>query len=370
MILSVSSVFITLVITFLMIILFYLILFNKKLVYILRSDLLIILSFMIILRLLLPVEWPFTLTIPFPWIMNSLQAFLNYEIFSHFSVISLLLIIWLFGSAIQICKFIIQLKKIKTIFDLLEKTAIKNKVSDFIDIDPRFDYPVWIANGISFPMILGFKKIILIPKIRLEKKEFTHIIQHELEHLKHKDNIIKLFLNIVLIIYWWFPQIYWLCSKIQLVLEMRVDKKVTYYFSEQEVADYAETLLKVQKAISSKTETSFDGIGISSMFYINDGTSTLYYRITYLLNQTYKKSSNILLILIIISLPLISNCIVLEPYLEPPIETYSTTPASDLENGFIVKHPDGSYSIYINGTKITTMNPDNKLLSKYPIITE
>lgn len=106
------------------------------------------------------------------------------------------------------------------------------------------------------------------------------------------------------------------------------------------------------------------------MFYINDGTSTLYYRITYLLNQTYKKSSNILLILIIVSLPLISNCIVLEPCLEPPIETYSSSPASDLENGFIVKHPDGSYSIFINGTTKTTMDPDDELLSKYPVITE
>ena len=42
---SVSSVFITLVITLLMIFLFYLVLFNKKLIFLLRSDLLIVLSF-------------------------------------------------------------------------------------------------------------------------------------------------------------------------------------------------------------------------------------------------------------------------------------------------------------------------------------
>ena len=91
--LSVSSIFITLIISLVMIILFYLILFNKKLIFLLRSDLLMILSFMIILRLLFPIEWPFTITFAFPWIMNPLQSFLDYTIFEHFSILYLLLMV-------------------------------------------------------------------------------------------------------------------------------------------------------------------------------------------------------------------------------------------------------------------------------------
>ena len=90
MYISVSSVFITIVMTFLMITLFYVILSNKKLIFLLRSDLLIVLSFMIILRLLIPVEWPFTVTIPLPFFMNPLQSFLNYEILNGFSILNLL----------------------------------------------------------------------------------------------------------------------------------------------------------------------------------------------------------------------------------------------------------------------------------------
>lgn len=368
--LSVSSIFITLIISLVMIILFYLILFNKRLIFLFRSDLLIILSFMIILRLLFPVEWPFTITFAFPWIMNPLQSFLNYAIFKNFSILSLLLVIWFFGSIVQTFRFFIQLKKIEYIFNVLDRSSIKNKVSDFMEIDTRYDYPVWIAGSIPFPMILGFRKIILIPKIDLEKEQIQHVILHEIEHLKHKDNFIKLFLNILLIIYWWFPPVYWLCDKIQLVLEMRVDKKVTNDLSELGVTNYAETLLKVQKALLSKTETTFSQLGISSTFYINDGTSTLYYRIEYLFNQNYKKSTNILMILIILSLPLVSNTIVLEPYIIPSIDEYYSISANNLEDGFILQHADGSYSLYINGKMKIISRPDDDLLAKYPIISE
>ena len=368
--LSVSSIFITLVISLVMIILFYLILFNKRLIFLLRSDLLMILSFMIILRLLFPVEWPFTITFASPWIMNPLQSFLNYAIFKNFSILSLLLVIWFIGSIVQTFRFFIQLKKIEIIFNMLDRTSIKNKVSDFMEIDTRYDYPVWIADSIPFPMILGFRKIILIPKINLEKGQIRHVILHEIEHLKHHDNLIKLFLNILLIIYWWFPPVHWLCNKIQLVLEMRVDKKVTNGLSDLKVAEYADTLLKVQKALSSRKNMTFNQLGVSSTFYINDGSSTLYYRIMYLLNRNYKKSTNALLILIILLVPLISNCIVLEPYIAPSVDEYSSTSANDLENGFILKHSDGSYSLYINGSMETISEPDSDLLSQCPIITE
>lgn len=369
--LSVSSIFITLIISLVMIILFYLILFNKRLIFLFRSDLLIILSFMIILRLLFPVEWPFTITFAFPWIMNPLQSFLNCTIFKHFLILYLLLVIWFVGCVFQTYRLFVQLKKIENIFNVLDRTSIKNLVSDFMEIDSRYDYPVWTSDSIPFPMILGFRKIILIPKIDLEKEQIRHVIMHEIEHLKRKDNFIKLFLNILLIIYWWFPPVYWLCDKIQLVLEMRVDKTVTNNLSELDVANYAETLLKVQKALLSKTESTFNQLGISSTFYINDGTSTTYYRIEYLFNRSYKKSTNILLILLILCIPILSNTIILEPYYEESLITTGTFSSDDLfEDGYLIKNDDGTYSLYVDAKKIPISNPSNLIDSGIKIVEE
>ena len=70
--------------------------------------------------------------------------------------------IWLMGIIVQTFRFFVQFKKIESVFNVLDRTSIKKKVSDYLEIDARFDYPVWIADSIPFPMILGFKKIILI----------------------------------------------------------------------------------------------------------------------------------------------------------------------------------------------------------------
>lgn len=371
MIFSVSSVFITIIISLLMIVLFCLILSNKKLIFFLRSDLLIVLSFIIVLRLLIPIEWLFTVTIPFPWIMNPLQSFLNAEIIGNITVLSLILTLWIIGGSVQIIRLIIQLKKISKIYHVLELTSKKKTVSDYFEVDEKMNYPIWINQSIPFPMILGFRKVILFPDLDLEQSEIELIILHEMEHLKHHDNGIKFFLSILLIIYWWFPPVYWLCNRIQLVLEMRVDKSVTKEFSDLRVTEYMEILIKVQKALSSKANVTFRKLGVSSTFYINDGSGTLHYRINYLLNRHYKKSTNTLLIGVIILLPLLSNYIVLEPFYEAPLDKDKDEFILPSEAGddFIIQHKDGTYTIYFVGEVYHTEEID-PIFEYLPIIKE
>ncbi len=153
MILSVSSIFITLIMGTILIFLLYLLLFNEKLIYLLRADLLFSLSLIIILRLLIPFEWPFTITIPFSWIMNPLQLLLDFEIFRVFSIKNSLFFIWIIGSLIQFIRFLFQLKKISNIFDVLKKSSKKKRMSDYMNVENSYNYQIWIDNTISSPMI-------------------------------------------------------------------------------------------------------------------------------------------------------------------------------------------------------------------------
>lgn len=77
-----------------------------------------------------------------------------------------------------------------------------------------------------------------------------------------------------------------------------------------------------------------------------------------------------MLILLILLVPLISNSIVLEPYISPPVDEYFSMSANTLEDGFILQHADGTYSLYINGNMETIPEPDSDLLSQYPIVKE
>ena len=338
-------------------------------IFLLRSDLLIVLAFIIVLRLLIPFELPFTVTIPFTVIMNPLHTLLNAKIIKDFTVLMFVEMVWLIGCIIQTSKFIFQFKKISKVFTILEITSEKKTISDYTNINRQLNYPVWVDQSIPFPMILGLKRIILLPQLALEKSDLELIILHELEHLKHHDNVIKLFLNLLLIIYWWFPPVYWLCNRIQLVLEMRVDKCVTKEFSEQNILNYADTLVNVQKKISKTKCINPNTLGVSSTFYINDGSYTLYYRVMYLLNKTYKKSTNIFLVVIIFLIPLLSNSIVLEPFYEAPLEENDYFLPSELNNDYIIQHSDGTYTLHSGGDtfKLKEIDP---IFKDVPIIKE
>ena len=94
---SISSLFITLCVSLLFILFFSMILTHKKSYRLFRADLLFILAIVICLRMIFPVEFPFTKTIPLPVIMNPIMDFLNFELFSEIKVMYVLFFIWMTG---------------------------------------------------------------------------------------------------------------------------------------------------------------------------------------------------------------------------------------------------------------------------------
>ena len=109
------------------------------------------------------------------------------------------------------------------------------------------DIPVYRSDLVPSPMVIGFKKAIFLPETEFDHKELVNILEHELTHLRNKDIYIKNLINLLTIIYWWFPPIYVLQRQIDLFLEIRVDNKVTGNYSEKESLQYAQTLVSVQK---------------------------------------------------------------------------------------------------------------------------
>ena len=73
---TLSSLFITLMVECILILLFYFIITARIKSKIFRIDFLTILIILILLRLLVPIELPFTVTVPAPIIMNPVAVFL------------------------------------------------------------------------------------------------------------------------------------------------------------------------------------------------------------------------------------------------------------------------------------------------------
>ncbi|MGM9960951.1 MAG: M56 family metallopeptidase [Allobaculum sp.] len=345
MLLTLPSVLMTIVFGTIMITVLLYFLRPGKIMYSIRSDLLFALIFIIAIRLLFPVELPFTRTLRVPKLINPINEFLNTKLVGNFSVMYLLIVIWLIGCVVQTIRFLRQFRLISQVFTELEPAATKKHLSDFFEIDKVHDYPVWISDMVSSPMVLGFRNIILLPELDLSHEDMERVLKHEMEHVRHHDNWLKLALNVLMIIYWWYPPVYALCNKVQTVLEIRTDEHAASEFSKENELDFAETLVRVNRVLdtSKHSKTAL----VSSHFTLVDSDSQLKQRILYLTRNQYSKAMNIFVLCIITLLPVISYSFVLNPVYQPPREDGVFNPRNP-GDAFLVLHKDGTYTLYFD----------------------
>ena len=366
--LSMSSIFITLIMVTLMGLLLSAILHQKKRFIFFRADLLIVLGLIILIRLLFPLEFPFTFSIYIRELMNPIQALFNFEIINGLSVFTLFCGIWGMGSLISLFIYLQKIRTSKKILENIIPIAKKSTVSALVSKESLPDHPVWITSQISTPMVFGYKEVILLPDSEFNEEELEVILSHELQHVKTHDIYIKQFMNILMILYWWFLPIYWLNRNINLALEIRADTKATKGMSEEDILNYAYTLVSIEDRIHfSKTDRS---LAVSSHFLIRENASVLSYRINYLLHSSFKKKTNVIFLVLIILLPFLSNSIIFEADFGLPDAQFDYVTVEDLQNGYILHQKDGTYTLVMGETRAEIENPFTLDFQHLPIVEE
>lgn len=107
-------------------------------------------------------------------------------------------------------------------------------------------------------------------------------------------------------------------------------------------------------------------------FLIDENVNKLKYRIQYLLaGQLKKKTSPILLILVLV-LPLFTNAIVLESYYgTPPGEERGMISEEAITDGYIIEHKDGSYTFCYGDNQQAIINDPSSLIEQgIPVMKE
>ncbi|MEJ8738657.1 M56 family metallopeptidase, partial [Erysipelotrichaceae bacterium HCN-30851] len=338
---------------------------NTNKIKIFRTDFFTFLILITVLRLLLPIELFFTKSIYIGSIMNPIVEFFNYELTSNITILHISLFIWLFGSIVLSFRFIHELVISYKISNKMQKKSICYKVSDFLNNYDGKDYPIMISDVVKSPMVFGLKNIIFLPQIEFSEVDLYNIIHHEIRHIRNHDIFIKLFINLIAILYWWFPPVYMLSKNINLFLEIRVDEQVTRNMSTVSRLDYTQSLVAVQRKLNDQKNKNF---AYSS--FIDDSANILAYRIHYLIDGDFiKKTKSIFLVLLCV-LPFLSNLIILEPEYDDSNLVKDTMTFDDISKGYIIQHKDGSYSLTINGQKANIGDSIPKDFANLPIIKE
>lgn len=333
-----------------------------------RVDFLYILVGIIWVRLILPVEFFYTITIPLPLFMNKLSSFLDFHIINNISIGMFLIMVWITGAIFKIITYIRRIYYSKAVNAMIIDNYTSFNLSDILSLKENDkDHSVYIVDFIKSPMILGFSNMILLPDMDLSDDDIKNILLHEYQHIKNKDVLMKQIVHVLSILYWWFFPIYYFKKQFDLFLEMRVDYMVTKNMSESESIAYAQSLIDVQKQVINCKNTLHAYRNIST-FLINDDASILSYRVNYMLEADYTGKTSKMIKIMFILLPVVTSLIIFEPYHEPKeTTTFSIDVAEDI---YIIKHKDGSYSLVIDGEKGSINNVDEEALKGLPIVVE
>ncbi|WP_455790034.1 M56 family metallopeptidase [Amedibacillus sp. YH-ame10] len=279
--------------------------------------------------------------------MNPLFKLFNYKLIFDITFWQIILLIWISGSVVYSSIFIQQILSSFRIIRRLQKKSTPYRVCDFFDLCDN-DYQIFVSDLISSPMVFGFKKIIFLPNIEFSEVDLKNIIYHEIQHIKNYDSYIKLFLNVLVVIYWWFPPIYILKKNIALFIEIRVDDQVTKNMSAESRVDYTNSLIDVQKKIEPQ---AYRSLAFSS--FIDDSAYILSYRIHYLLDGAFIKKTKSIFLFSLFIVSIISYMFIFEPAYYNGKETEGTLTLEDINTKGIITHKrNGTYTLTFNGKNI------------------
>lgn len=325
-----------------------------------------------VLRFLFPFEIPCSTNILIPEKLSDIMILClkdtlidigNYEL----SGFHILLIIWAVGSCIAMLRFLLACRsfrrRIKTqgmdismeepYRSLLEEICIKHHKKN------RFH--IIKLSGITSPMITGIRKpYILIPEnFGMKEQDLYYILNHEAAHFFHHDLLLRLFSELLGILFWWNPFMVLLKRQISTMLELRIDLQITDSPDPQERLNYLDCLLNAAKAGTAP---------VSAIAFCSANEPLLTQRFSIIMNSPRKKTNRrkqLMISLLMVGLCLFSVFFIFEPSGSLPSEEeiFTVTP----EDSYLVENPNGTYDFYHDEIYQSTISRIDETLLDLPV---
>ena len=295
-----------------------------------------------LLRLFLPFDLYWAKVIDLNCILVPVSSFLNQKIVGIYSVKFCLCLIWVLGSIFSICHFAYVFLKDKQALDTLtciENISLNTAINEYnyqkivIKVSPIIDVPrVW---GV-------FVSHIYLPDLTLSSNEWKIVLDHEIQHVKNHDTLIKFLMLTIESIFWWNPAVYFLYKKLDHILELRCDLSLSQKYSSTERVKYLEVILKVLRQINCNVT----GKSILTTSLVNYSTYASTKQRFEIVSHAEKSSYKLQLCcyLVIFFIFFMSYLIIFQTSFPVPAANGGTAQTS-----FILHKSDDTYSLYIEG---------------------
>lgn len=327
----------------------------------------------ILIRLLLPLNFPFTITIPITHILPNLSRLYYMKIFNY-PLFYILFMIWVIVALSKIINIVYKDLKLYRLLKQLSQINNEKELNVNILSSSGKNLNILTTSATISPVIVGlFHPTLIIPDyvFSLSREEIDYIIMHETAHYKKLDLWLKHLIKLVSCIYWWNPFIHILQKKMELTLELSTDLSVIHDLDNLKKLDYANCLIKVSKICHSSdfNNNILCDLGIPLISIKTD----LEIRTNKIISATKKnkcKTKLLRYINITVALLMIVLCFLFVPEAyEAGDNTQEGSFSITKDNTYLIEKSNG-YDLYYNGKYIITIDELDETLKKLKIYKE
>lgn len=330
------------------------------------------------LRCFVPIDIPvFTRVIQHEGWLAKLDAGLRTPIiYGHITPLAIILGVWIIGTLIAsfttIWSYRTHMDKVRSYLPSENPAILSAAEAAARKLQLPVPTVCPISKGKS-PSIQGLRHpVILIPENVYSEEDYRYVFYHELMHWKEHDMWIKLLVCALNCIFWWNPCSYLLRINLNRTLELRCDQSVSRLLQYPEKLEYIEVLKKTFNSLPTKRKrfrlgsfTISEFAACPKKFCRNPKKHITVKRADLIMNTSYQKKYNrvipVVTLIIMTIVFVFSYSFIIQPYYDVPkdeIVTDKVTEEVSAENSYLVKNPDGTYTLYVDN--IAVANVDEK----------
>ena len=339
-------------------------------------------------RMILPFNFPFTITLYSYTILPIITAPLYAHVFgTSVQVDQIIFTVWGIVTLCLLIQFIVSLVRLRHILDrfrVSENDACYSPV--FRKVRSLYSHPFTVSAipaNIS-PAVTGlFRMHLIIPAadnlIPRDDSEDAFILHHEISHFQLRHTWLNLFFSLAAVSQWWNPFMYLLKKDLRCLIELEADEHTVENQAQNDRLRYAESIVQYAKKIA-RTDGKHRPADPNEkiLCFVTKKSSVMSVRIDYLLtgpvDQTATTGKKIFTVLLHTCMILLTAAAV---FLVPESSSYRDELARQSEqqqdsfiitedNSFFKKVDDG-YALYVDGYYYGTVTEIPDELSEIPV---
>ncbi len=335
-----------------------------------RFSPLLLVAILCLMRLFLPFELPFALEIEsthlLPWMLHLLR--INLITIGPINItleivillyVSIVAVVRLYRALSPAYKKRAQIKAYELVndsrsFSIFER--VKRESPSLFKCELRV-----VSNCLN-PFTFGFLfSTIILPEryLLLPDDDIYHVLSHEWQHHRNKDNLIKALIEVLCCIMWWNPLVPLLRPVMNALLEFKCDANATKKANITMKFKYFTSIKHAVALNVNEASTTPNDQSVAASFLDEDNDTDIIERCNVLFSSNDKNQKQVVtFIACSIILFLISFCFVIQPFGLPPTEAL-TSGATTIDTGVImpvtpetsllIDNHDGTYSLSVNG---------------------